>query len=276
MAIGSSVNGGEGNQAGSVVANKITGDYSSISGSQLKTTDSAYSSVSGDTSLQSKLNCVSSDEHNFYFTGCNVHVRNSSGQTNSTDSYGNLIIGYNKDDTTNSKTRTGSHNLIVGDMHSYSSYGGLVAGYDNAITGPWASVSGGSGNTAMAIGSSVSGGESNQAGVVTGTTGSPPQDVISGAYSSVSGGQSNKAFSDYSSVSGGQGNTAGDKDPNTAKGLYSSVSGGQGNTASGLASSVSGGGGVDSAKGNTASGDYSSVHGGQGNTASGEAQYLPQ
>jgi hypothetical protein len=92
------------------------------------------------------------------FTGVNVQIVSGSGATDGTvNGTGNLIIGYNA--TTTSPTQTGSHNLVVGDEHTFSSFGGLVAGFENAITGQWASVSGGTGNTASGLDVSVSGGE---------------------------------------------------------------------------------------------------------------------
>jgi hypothetical protein len=149
------------------------------------------------------------------FTGVNVQVVSGSGTTNgAVNGTGNLIVGYNEN---SADTKTGSHNLIVGPRHTYTSFGGLVAGYDNSITGVSASVSGGYNNTASAYASSVSGGVGNTA---------------SGSYSSVSGGLSNTA-SGLSSVSGGYNNTA--------SAYASSVSGGAGNAASGSYSSVSGG-----------------------------------
>ncbi|MFO0891208.1 MAG: hypothetical protein U0790_18950 [Isosphaeraceae bacterium] len=84
--------------------------------------------------------------------------------------------------------RTGSHNLILGDLNNYSSYGGLVVGSFNAVTDAYCSVSGGVGNTASVFGSSVSGGVGNTA---------------SGAESTVSGGYRNTAVGFTSSVSGG-------------------------------------------------------------------------
>ncbi|HLK10995.1 MAG TPA: hypothetical protein VKW76_06410 [Candidatus Binatia bacterium] len=60
--------------------------------------------------------------------------------------------------------KTGSHNLVVGDGHTYTSFGGLVAGSHNAVTGPAASVGGGAGNRASGIGASVSGGSNVTAG----------------------------------------------------------------------------------------------------------------
>jgi len=148
----------------------------------------------------------------------NLQIVNGSGATDGlVDGLGNLIVGYNElrgagDD------RSGSHNLVVGKEHNFSSFGGLLAGQRNTVSGGWSSVSGGRLNAASGLLSSVSGGAFNEA---------------SGDHSSVSAGISNLASGDHSSVSGGRNNAAG--------GFYSSVSGGQGNLASGDVSSVSGG-----------------------------------
>jgi hypothetical protein len=176
--------------------------------------------------------------------------------------------------------RDGSHNLVVGPDHSYSSYGGLVAGIANAINGPDASVSGGNFNTASGLYASVSGGHGNTA---------------SGEEASVSGGDLNTASDIHTSVSGGLHNTASRQDAsvsggidNTASQQWASVSGGQCNVAgpgpascfepSSTALSVSGGtdnlasgnfASVSGGLGNTVSGAFASVSGGEGNTASG-------
>jgi len=151
------------------------------------------------------------------FDGCNIHVRDGTGSTSGEEGLGNVIIGYNEDsDTPND--RTGSHNLIIGPQHTYSSFGGFVAGSDNSIIAPFSSVSGGVSNLARGDFSSVSGGLSN---------------VARGDFSSVSGGLSNVARGPGSSVSGGV--------SNEASGQQSSVSGGLSNEASGQQSSVSGG-----------------------------------
>jgi len=155
------------------------------------------------------------------FEGVNVHVRSGSRTTRdacdsldpgwpnceSLTGLGNLIIGYNEQALVGPplprEVRTGSHNLVVGVHHSYSSFGGFVAGRRNAVTGWNASVCGGVNNEA------------------------------SGSLSSVSGGVNNEASGSLSSVSGGI--------KNQASGLSASVSGGRGNVASGARSSVSGG-----------------------------------
>ena len=79
--------------------------------------------------------------------------------TESLNSQGNLIVGYNKE----RGQRTGSHNLIVGDEHSYVSYGGMIGGFQNTVEGKYASVTGGWENTFQGACSSVSGGSNNTA-----------------------------------------------------------------------------------------------------------------
>ena len=113
--------------------------------------------------LETLTSSMTANAENVYFTGVNVHVRNG---TNSTDGMpnglGNLIVGY--DELRSGGTaadKNGSHNLIVGRNHNYTSFGGLVAGFENTISGSEASVSGGTLNTASGPSASVSGGESN-------------------------------------------------------------------------------------------------------------------
>ena len=90
--------------------------------------------------------CLSApEEHLALFSGCNVQIVNGEGDTETTNELGNLIVGYNKNEF--GASRSGSHNLVVGDHHEYSSFGGFVAGVANTIVGQYASVSGGEGNT---------------------------------------------------------------------------------------------------------------------------------
>ena len=96
------------------------------------------------------------------FTGANVHIRSGSGYTDDApNGLGNLIVGYNENPWT--YARTGSHNMVIGPEHGYSSYGGFVAGVRNRISGVDSSVSGGRFNQANGNQSSVSGGLSKTA-----------------------------------------------------------------------------------------------------------------
>ena len=185
------------------------------------------------------------------FTGVNVQVVSGSGSTDGAlNGKGNLIVGY---DENVSDTRTGSHNLVIGDQHSYTSYGGLLAGFNNETSGAWASASGGYRNTADGPYSAITGGSLNMAGGDHASVSGGSFNEASGTGASVSGGPFNTASGEGSSVSGGGNNTAGG--PNAA------VSGGDHNTAIGTASSVSGG------TYNSATSDDASVSGGYGNAA---------
>ena len=79
---------------------------------------------------------------------------------------GNLIIGYNEAPQelgTGPNDRSGSHNLVIGAQHIYTSTGGLIAGFHNRLFGPSASVTGGTLNTAGRPYTSISGGSEHYA-----------------------------------------------------------------------------------------------------------------
>lgn len=155
----------------------------STQSSQIASLQTAVSTLqTGQATLQAKLQFVTVSGTEMYITGANLNVRSGSGATDAdTNGLGNLIVGYNenvlRDDGTLAP-RIGSHNIVVGGEHGYSSYGGLVAGWGNYISGRFASVTGGRENTASGWGASVSGGHINTA---------------SGFMSSVTGGVRNTA-----------------------------------------------------------------------------------
>lgn len=179
-----------------------------------------------------------------WFEAVNVKIVNGTGFTGSAlgtpgllNGLGNLIVGYDEErdpaQGLGVSDKTGSHNLIVGPDHNYSSYGGLVAGVINTVSGAHASASGGAGNTASGDGSSVSGGVANVASDFVSSVSGGELNTASGNSSSVSGGQGNEASGESAAVSGGDNNVASDE--------FATVSGGSNNTASALSSTVSGG-----------------------------------
>ncbi len=237
--------------------------------------------------------------------GCNLHVRSGSGDSldgtvdranqaelpgTTPTGLGNLIVGYNETPLNHAPERGGSHNLIVGPGHDFTSVGSAIFGQENRATKPAASVTGGWGNEADGYAASVSGGTYNQATSFYSSVSGGWDNEAGAAYSSVSGGKENTANGNYASVSGGENNTA--------SGQYSSVTGGAANVASGGGSGVSGGilnyatgytsnvgGGwgneagayCSSASGgieNKASGEYSSVGGGGARTAAGNFNWV--
>jgi hypothetical protein len=166
--------------------------------------------------LEAKLACVTASGTDVIFEGCNVHVQNGLGGTDTTNGLGNLIVGHNENFPPPSKpaVRTGSHNLVVGPFHTFSSHGGLVAGRENTVSGTNASVTAGSLNKATAFAASVSGGRSNEAkspgaSVSGGTQNVAGMDETDGQDASVSGGFQNEASGFSSSASGGNSRSAG-------------------------------------------------------------------
>ncbi len=197
--------------------------------------------------LQSRLTGVSRNGDTLLFTDMNLQVVSGSGATNNRpNGKGNIIIGYNEDifpflgNGLPTSDKSGSHYLIVGQGHNYSSFGGIVSGLNNVSGGSYASVSGGQRNRATGFASSVTGGDFNEA---------------TGESSSVAGGDTNDATGKNASVLGGT--------LNKATGLGASVSGGLNNRSTALRSTVAGG------RINRANENYSAISGGQSNTATG-------
>ena len=140
------------------------------------------------------------------FSGANVYVRSGAGSTGATvNGVGNLIVGYDEDA---SSDKTGSHNLIVGPYHSYSSSGGVVFGYNNSVSGPSSSITGGAGGDATGYYSSITGGYGGSASGYSSSVSGGLYGIASGNYSSVTGGNSGTASGTVSSVSGGTAETA--------------------------------------------------------------------
>jgi len=140
-------------------------------------------------------------------------------------------------------------NTINGD---FSSIGGGLGNTNNS--GDYATIAGGSRNTASGDYASMGGGYLNSAASYGTVAGGFLNAAVS--YASVGGGVQNKASNSYATVAGGWGNQA--------SGTYSAVVGGYDNTASGNYAIVAGG------AGNSAAGSNSFVGAGTGNVASGE------
>ena len=194
------------------------------------------------------------DGDTILFDGVNVQLVNGEGDTETSNGLGNLIIGYNEPPpNVTAGDRGGSHYLVVGAQHRFSSYGGMVVGWRNSATARWASVSGGFSNTASGPGAAVSGGSNNLASEGSASVTGGLNNTASGPGAAVSGGTNNTAGGGLAAVSGGEGNTA--------AGSWSSVTGGENNVANAAHSAVSGG------KENTAQGAAASVSGGEANVA---------
>jgi trimeric autotransporter adhesin len=228
--------------------------------------------------LEKLLKHFSRDGNEITIKGANLRIVNGLGSTNCGDpadlipdcpnGLGNLIVGYNELRTESNcglgpfcaNTRTGSHNIVVGQYHNFSSVGGLAVGFRNEISGDFASVSGGLDSRASGSSAAVSGGQGNTASGLAAAVNGGIGHTASGWWSSVSGGTGHTASGDWSSVSGGAGNMA--------VGESAAVSGGRSNTASGDAAVVSGG------EFNTAGGISAVVGGGHNRTADGQFDWV--
>jgi hypothetical protein len=82
--------------------------------------------------LEDKLAVVTFDATNneVIITRANLRIVNGMGTTDTTNGLGNLIVGYNKKRTLPGavNTRTGSHNVVVGKEHNFSSVEAVVVG----------------------------------------------------------------------------------------------------------------------------------------------------
>jgi hypothetical protein len=157
---------------------------------EVTTLQSQNSTLTSEVSaLQTTLSKVSYDatglngQPTLTITGANLQIANGSGATFGTaNGTGNLILGY--DENPLGFDQTGSHNLVLGNEHTFTSDGGLIAGQRNVLSGPASAVFGAL-NTASGAGSAVLGGLDNTA---------------SGGDSSVLGGSRNIAGGSCQSI----------------------------------------------------------------------------
>jgi hypothetical protein len=152
------------------------------------------------------------------FTGVDVQIVSGSGSTaGPLNGRGNLIVGYNEVGGTCADGenggypcavdgdcplsscalgggKQGSHNLVVGAFHLYTSYGSIVGGFNDAVTAPHTFVVGAH-NNAYGVSGSVTGGVLNVAAApnssVSGGTGrftTVDQGWAAGAYGTITSG----------------------------------------------------------------------------------------
>ncbi|MCA9221101.1 MAG: hypothetical protein KDA71_12295, partial [Planctomycetales bacterium] len=142
--------------------------------------------------------------------GANIHVRSGTGATDDFGTLaglGNLVVGY--DENAGGRNRSGSHNLVIGRDHTYSSFAGIVAGEHNKITGDSASVVGGQFNEASDSAAAVLGGGFNLASKLRATVSGGENNTSSQIGASVAGGHNNLASAGNSTAVGGENNVAG-------------------------------------------------------------------
>lgn len=238
--------------------------------------------------LKDKLGHFSRVGNEIYITGANLNLLSGAGPgtafegtwtPGAVNGLGNLVIGYNEDralfEGGMPAQRHGSHNLVLGPMHEYTSNGGLAAGIWSTVSGPHASVPGGIENKATGFASAVGGGDSNTASGDASSVSGGSSNSASASAASIAGGFSNSAVAENTTVSGGAFNAAAASGSSLSGGYYnatlgplSSVAGGYGNTAFGQYSSIAGGGS------NITKGENSSIGGGFERIAEGELDWL--
>ncbi|MBI4603279.1 MAG: hypothetical protein HY721_15100 [Planctomycetes bacterium] len=145
------------------------------------------------------------------FTGVNVQIVTGLGRTETTNGVGNLIVGYQEfrgqaegpptEEGVN--TRTGSHNIVVGARHNYSSSSGLLVGAESSLIGPGCAILGGHGSRVLGSHSVIVGG----AGSCTHGSGSVivagENNTTNGGASAIIGGVGNRTTGAWSVQCGG-------------------------------------------------------------------------
>lgn len=97
------------------------------------------------------------------FEGCNIEINDGSGSTATVNGLGNLTVGYDETRGSGQDQRAGSHNVVVGSRHNFSSHGGLVLGYQSETSASYATVKGDSENVASGACAAIAGGRANRA-----------------------------------------------------------------------------------------------------------------
>ncbi len=76
--------------------------------------------------------------------GANFQINDGALGSGSPNGLGNLILGHNRD--MGGDIQTGSHNLVIGDGHSFRGFAGLVSGQNNSLMADNSAIIGGSDN----------------------------------------------------------------------------------------------------------------------------------
>lgn len=197
------------------------------------------------------------DNNTLLISGVNVQIVNGTGNTQSVNGKGNLILGYNVESNLPVDIqggRTGSHNIIVGDFNNYDASSGVAVGLYNYL---------GSSGVVFGVGNKITAQPVNGVPGVASVLGGYLNEAA-GMFSAVLGGTENTVASGISSLSVVVGGSQ-----NTADGRGVVIVGGLDNTATGTNSMVAGG------RSNTAEGEAASIGGGMGNRATRPTSSIP-
>ena len=149
----------------------------------------------------------------------NFQVVNGLGYTDTTNALGNLIVGYSD---TNGDVRTGSHNFVLGNNHTFGSHSSIIAGLDNSVLTENSAILSGLNNIihAGAQRSAILSGNGNQL-------------LIGGLESAIISGESNAISSDRAAVVAGRFNIIDGTAPDINSGRWSVIVGGGGGAING-------------------------------------------
>lgn len=134
---------------------------------------------------------------------------------------------------------------------AFAAYATIGGGGNNQAKGQYAFLGGGKDNNITANYATIGGGFFNQVAGQYAFIGSGWQNVNNGAYASISGGESNLVFGAHATIGGGF--------TNSAENTYATIGGGYNNTAQGESAAIGGG------RSNVAYESYSAISGGIGN-----------
>ncbi len=262
------VGGGGGNRAGDDLGTTSDARFGTVGGGQFNTASNVYSTVGGGW-FNTASGAVSTVGGGYGNSASDDSSTVGGGWFNEASGYRTTVGGGSSNDA------TGNFSTVGGGLANYATaeYATISGGGPSNLVDVF-----GTRNRVLDDYGTIGGGGNNQAGDGAGTeddrsfatVGGGSTNTASGIYSTVGGGLSNTASGDYSTVAAGVSNTAssfvstvGGGFSNTASGVYATVGGGVSNTASGSTSTVGGG------DNNTASGNYSTVPGGLFNRAGG-------
>lgn len=124
------------------------------------------------------------------FTGVNIQIQ-SGAFSMTPNGKGNLIIGQNRfNEELGEPAREGSHNLVVGDFHSYNGTNNFLSGIGNGVWSDFGAIMAGTGNqlgtdSTLVQNSAIVSGKGN---IISG--GDPSQSVIVGGQNNIIGADS--------------------------------------------------------------------------------------
>jgi len=144
----------------------------------------------------------------FLLQGTNLQVTRGTASSGA----GNLIVGMNgATDFAPNPTRTGTHNLVIGNGHSYTGHNGIVHGENGTLAAVNAAVIGGRKGRATATGALALGGHNNHSDALDAAIvgGGGNYIASTAAYSAILGGERDSLFQQVTCAVGGSDNKVG-------------------------------------------------------------------